>query len=91
MKIQTATLLAALMIGTTAGCASDNRTATERDFGDSVRSMIADQTANPYPAPPGEETGDGVRLENVLDAYRSDVGSRSSVGGRIDIDPNASE
>jgi len=87
MRIQPACLLAALLTVFVSGCASDSRTGTERDFGNSVRNMISTQTANPYPPPAGEELGDGPRLEAVLEAYRKDAGSRAAVDGKINIDP----
>lgn len=47
---------------------------TEADFGDSVRHMVRSQTANPGPTDPSPvETGDGERLNGVLEAYRTDV------------------
>jgi len=88
MRNQSAYLLASILVVLVAGCASDSRTGTERDFGNSVRNMISKQTANPYPAPAGEETGDGPRLEGVLESYRKDSGSRTSVERPIDVDPS---
>jgi hypothetical protein len=57
-----------------AGCDTYGPTATERDYGNSVRSMVRNQTANPGPvdaAAPNQ--GDGVRTSNAIDVYRSDV------------------
>ena len=51
--------------------------------------MIAEQTANPNPADAGEEAGDGPRLEAVIEAYRSDAGSRKAIDRAIDIDPSS--
>lgn len=87
MKKQTAYLSAIVVMAVMSGCASDNRTGTERDFGNSVRNMVSKQTANPYPPQPGEETGDGQRLETVLEAYRKDAGSRATVDRQINVDP----
>jgi hypothetical protein len=70
-------------------CAWNEETATEADFGNSVRQMIAEQTANPNPQAAGEEAGDGPRLEAVIEAYRSDAGSRSAIDRAIDIDPSS--
>jgi hypothetical protein len=55
-----------------AGCSA--YPGTEADFGNSVRHMVASQTVNPGPVDPSPvETGDGDRLNSVLEAYRSDV------------------
>jgi type IV pilus biogenesis protein CpaD/CtpE len=79
--------LALVLLST--GCAAWNKeTATERDFGNSVRSMIANQTANPEPAAPDSESGDGPRLEAVLESYRADAGSRQAIDGEIIVGPS---
>ena len=52
---------------------------TERDFGDAVRHTMAQQRAAPAPAPAGDPTTDGVRMENVMSVYRSFVGDPSPV------------
>jgi len=70
-------------------CAWNEETGTEADFGNSVRQMIVGQTANPVPQEAGEETGDGPRSEAVLEAYRTDVGSRKAIDRAIDIDPSS--
>jgi hypothetical protein len=58
------------------GCAS-RPSATERDFGNSVRSMINEQTLNPMdamlPDPEPVDHGNGERLNNAMEAYKSDV------------------
>jgi len=77
----------ALVLLSTA-CAWDDQTATERDFGNSVRSMIANQTANPEPAAPDSESGDGPRLEAVLESYRADAGSRHAIDREISVAPS---
>ena len=77
----------ALVLLSTA-CAWDDQTATERDFGNSVRSMIANQTANPEPAAPDSESGDGPRLEAVLESYRADAGSRQAIDREIIVAPS---
>ena len=71
-------------------CAWNDDSATERDFGNSVRSMIANQTANPEPTAPDSEAGDGARLEAVLESYRSDAGSRQAIDREISVDPSGS-
>ncbi len=55
------------------------QTATEKDFGNSVRSMISAQTLNPEPQAGNPESGDGQRLEGVLEDYRGTVTKRTSV------------
>jgi len=68
-------MLGALLIIAT-GCSSP-QTATELDFGKSVRSMITEQTLNPMngtlPDPEPVDHGDGERLNNAMEAYKSDV------------------
>jgi type IV pilus biogenesis protein CpaD/CtpE len=86
VKKLTLTSLLTLLVS---ACATQE-TATERDFGNSVRDMVARQTANPKPEAPGEESGDGARLEAVIDAYRSDAGSRQAIDRPINIDPESS-
>ena len=76
------------LVALSTGCAWNNETATERDFGNSVRSMIANQTANPEPAAPGSEAGDGARLEAVLESYRADAGSRQAIDREIIVAPS---
>lgn len=53
-------------------CAS--YTPTEADFGNSVRQMVRSQTVvtGPVDTEPAE-TGDGERLDHVLELYRGDV------------------
>ena len=57
----------------------------EEDFGNSVRSMISAQTLNPNPEPAGEESGDGQRLEGVLDDYRKTTTTRTSVSSETGL------
>lgn len=57
------------------------QTALEKDFGNSVRSMISAQTMHPEPEAAAEEAGDGQRLEGVLGDYRGTVTKRTSVSG----------
>lgn len=75
-------LLLALTLGATSGCYS-GKTATEEDFGNSVRQMSRAQTLNPetttLPDPEPIDQGDGDRLNNVLETYRSDVAKPESV------------
>jgi len=55
------------------------QTAVESDFGNSVRAMVENQTANPNPPEPAADAGDGVRLQGVTENYRSKVGDREGV------------
>lgn len=70
------------LLGLTSGC-YQGQTATEEDFGNSVRHMIRAQTLNPNPVYSDEESrtvpGDGERLDNVMDAYRNDVSKPEDV------------
>jgi hypothetical protein len=73
---------AALVLLSTSGCATGPE-ATERDFGNSVRNMVQAQTLDPttaaVPDPNGPDSGDGQRLDNVLEAYRADVAKPEEV------------
>lgn len=66
------TMPAALLL---AGC-QFTPPATERNFGASVRNMIAVQTAKPIENPSGL---DGQKAEAVLDIYRKDVAEPKKV------------
>ena len=77
--------LAALML---AGC-SGEPTQTQTNFGASVRQMIEAQTADPSTlANPSGQPMDGtdaVRIENVLEAYRTDVAKPEAVNDNVVI------
>lgn len=66
----------ALLLVMAGGCATP-QTATEKDFGNSVRAMNRAQTMDPVaavaPDPNAPDRTDGPRLESVLEAYRGDV------------------
>jgi hypothetical protein len=48
--------------------------ATEADYGNSVRQMVQSQTLNAGPVDNAPvDTGDGVRAQNAIDVYREDV------------------
>lgn len=70
------TLMLATLLVFGAGCATQE-TATEKDFGKSVRSMITEQTLNPtnamLPDPQPIDEGNGERLNNAIEAYKADV------------------
>lgn len=72
-SVLTAALLAAMALG---GCASP-APRVDAAFGKSFRGMIREQTYDPLAAahPPAlaPAVGDGVRLDNVLNAHRKDV------------------
>jgi len=71
--------VAVLGVAFLAGC-SNNQTATEQDFGNSVRQMVRAQTLNPGPADPAPvESSDPNRLENALETYRKDVARPESI------------
>ena len=50
-----------------AACATE----TEREFGTSVRHMIAGQKDDPSPANPERSTTDGAKAANAIEAYRA--------------------
>lgn len=64
-----------LGVAFTAGCSNiGGPTATEQDFGNSVRQMVRAQTLNPGAADDiPVESSDPQRLEKVLDTHREDV------------------
>ena len=82
------TFLAFLLLSTS-GCATQE-TATEKDFGNSVAAMIQGQTLDPttamLPDPNAIDEGDGERLGNVLEAYRTDNAHREVVQEKLIID-----
>lgn len=84
-KILTA-VVAFPIAATLAACAS---TATERNFGASVRQMIEAQTYDPStlttPSTETIEDSDGRRLESVLQTYRTDVSKPEAVSEDIVI------
>jgi len=69
-------------------CATQSQ--SEQEFGDSVRHVVQAQKANPdaslNPDPNPIMHGDGARLEPVVEAYRTDTGSREGVERDILID-----
>ncbi len=61
------------------GC-SNQPTATEQDFGNSVRQMVSAQTLNPDAGDTEPvESSDPKRLEKALDTYRNDVSKPETV------------
>ena len=64
-------------------------TLTETNFGDSVRQMIQVQTYDPStlttPSTETVDSSDGQRLENVLEAYRTDVAKPAAVNEPVVI------
>jgi hypothetical protein len=60
---------------------------TEADYGNSVRAMVRNQTVNPAPADAATvDTGDGVRAQNTLEVYRTDVARPEEVKKDLIID-----
>lgn len=83
-------ILLILVLGVTiSGCAGTGPKNVERDYGNSVRQMIAGQTLDPStaakPDPDAVDSGDGERLNNVLETYRGDVAKPEEVGQPIVI------
>ena len=74
MQIQRKILLSAVSMTALILVQGCGATATERDYGNSARALIDGQTANPMavmvPDPEPIATGDGQRLEGVIEAYR---------------------
>ena len=62
-----------MTLAAASGCET-SPSATEADYGNPVRAMVRNQTANPDPADAKPlDTGDGVRAQNTLVVYRQDV------------------
>ncbi len=83
------TLVAALLLA--AGCAE---TRTEREFGDSVRSVMSKQIADPHAAAlPSSDAitgGHGGRLEGVIEAHGTDVADTSGINKPVSVDVGSS-
>ena len=61
-------------------------TATEADYGNSVRHMVQSQTLNPTPADSAPvDIGDGVRAQNAIDVYRKDVARPEQVNKELTL------
>ena len=88
MRKLTLTLMA-LAAAAVSGCASTGPTNVAQDYGNSVRQMIAGQTLDPAtaanPDPEAVDSGDGERLNAVLETYRTDVSEPEAVGQPIVI------
>jgi hypothetical protein len=70
----------------TAGCSTYS--ATEADFGNSVRNVIAKQqlgTGGPLDEDEPLESTDGRRIENVTRVYQTNVGDPSGVVGTKEL------
>lgn len=64
--------LALIALAGLAACSAYPR--TEADYGNSVEHMVRSQRMPTGPVNPDPvETGDGQRIDNVLEAYRTDV------------------
>lgn len=67
---KTTHLFALSALAAVAGCSAYPE--TQADFGNSVRHMVSSQTVDSGPVDPNPvETGDGQRLDGVLEGYRS--------------------
>jgi hypothetical protein len=77
MNMKTHHMLVGLATAALLAACSNQPTETERNFGASVRNMIEAQTydSSTLTSPSTEtvDSGDGRRLEAVLDVYRTDV------------------
>lgn len=76
IKITAAAALAGLMTG----CAA---TATELDFGNSVRANNAAATLHPEGQDSGAEAGNGKRLEHVVTDYHETSSERGEVSSDV--------
>ena len=71
------------------GCDTTSPSATEADYGNSVRAMVRNQTLNPGPADQAPvDSGDGVHAQNALDVYRKDVSQPEHVNQDLIIGVN---
>jgi len=69
------------------GC--ETQSATEADYGNSVRAMVHNQTLNPVPADAAPvDAGDGVHAQNTIDVYRKDVSQPQHVNQDLIIGVN---
>jgi hypothetical protein len=70
---------AAFVLMSITGC--ETTTGTERDYRNSVNMMIQSQTADPsaamLPDPDAIDSGDGERLNHVVEAYREPAPERT--------------
>jgi len=89
INIKTGQLLASLSAALLLAACAGEPTQTEREFGDSVRQMIAAQTYDPStltnPPEGAIEATDGQMLEGALEAYRTTISDQSNVGDEIQI------
>lgn len=81
MEILRMTLLAAVAVTALILVTGCGATATERDFGNSAQALIVGQTADPMasmlPDPDPIATGDGQRLNSVIESYREPAPERT--------------
>ena len=74
------------------GCDTTSPSATEADYGNSVRAMVRNQTLNPGTADPAPvDSGDGVHAQNTLDVYRKDVSQPEHVNKDLIIGVNGND
>jgi hypothetical protein len=81
----------AITVALLGGCDTYGPTATELDYGNSVRNMVKNQTVNPGPVDEAPvEAGDGVRTRNAIEVYRTDVGEPANVNRELVIGADGS-
>ena len=89
MKTHSARMLAGLAASVFLGACATEPTATEREFGESVRSMIVAQTydQSTLASPPegAIESTDGEMLRSALETYRTTLSEQGDVGEEISI------
>jgi hypothetical protein len=89
MRIFNLILVSLVLVAATSACSGTGPRNVERDYGNSVRQMVAGQTLDPAtannPDPNPVDSGDGDRLNNVLEAYRGDFSKPAEVGRDIQI------
>lgn len=72
----------AVLAGLTTACATS---ATELDFGNSVRANNAAATLHPEGQDSGPEMGNGKRLEHVVTSYQETSSKRSEVSRDVSL------
>jgi len=89
MKTRSTKILAFLLPALALAACASNPTATEQEFGDSVRNMVRAQIADPNTiSNPNEEAivlTDGQMLGGTLEAYRQTIADPASASEEITI------
>lgn len=86
MKARQITLIGlAVVLGGLAACQTEP-TRSEREFGDSVRQMVAAQKYQPAGTPTEASSGlDGQKAEKIMSVYRDDVAQPKQIKNEIQI------